>query len=75
MKLERQQLSEQLTMSQEALEQTTTQLKKQCGHLEDRVGELSQQNTVLHEEAEKVHVCLHSVYPMYLFTHTCMLCA
>ena len=63
LKLERQQLSEQLTISQEALDQTTTQLEKQCGHLEDRVGELSQQNAVLHEEAEKV--CLHAVHPMY----------
>ena len=54
MKLERQQLSEQLVLSQEALEQTVTQFKKQRGHLEDRVSELTQQNAAVHEEAEKV---------------------
>lgn len=60
MKLEKQQLSEQMVLSREALEQTTTQFKTQCGHLEDRVSELSQQNAAIHEEAEKV--CLYTVY-------------
>jgi septal ring factor EnvC (AmiA/AmiB activator) len=59
LKLEKQQTSEQLVLSREALEQTTTQFKTQCGHLEDRVSELSQQNAAVHEEAEKV--CLHAV--------------
>ena len=60
-KLESQQLSEQLATSQETLEQTDSQLKKQCGHLEDRVSKLSQQNAVLHGEAEKVHVHVYYV--------------
>lgn len=54
MKLEDQRLSEQLQTSQESWELTEDQLKKQCGHLEARVTELSQQNSILHGEAEKV---------------------
>ena len=75
MKLERQQLSEQLVLSQESLEQTTTHLKKQCGHLEDRVSELSQQNAVLHEEAEKVCLahCVSYTSSMYAcIVHACL---
>ena len=69
MRLERQQLSEQLVLSQEALEQTTAQFKTQCGHLEDRVSELTQQNAAIHEEAEKVHaVQIYNVHVLHIFT-------
>ena len=54
LKLEAQQLTEQLQTSQSTWEQTEGQLRSQCGHLEARVDELSQQNSMLHEEAEKV---------------------
>ena len=58
MKLERQQLTEQLQTTQSTWEQTEEQLKSRCGHLEARVDELSQQNSMLHEEAEKVSLCV-----------------
>ena len=58
LKLECQQLSEQLLTSQQTWEQTEGEVKKQCGHLEARVSELTEQNAMLHEEAEKVSLCV-----------------
>ena len=55
-KLELQRLSEELSRSKAAWEEREGVLVGECQRVEERVTNLEQQNTMLHEEAEKVHV-------------------
>ena len=47
-------------------------MKKQCGHLEARVGELTQQNSMLHKEAEKVSLCVCVCVCVYMQVCVCV---
>ena len=57
-KMESQRLSEELTLSKATWEEREGVLVEECQHVEGRVADLTQQNTMLHGEAEKVCVRL-----------------